>query len=408
VTPRLRRTAALCLVALAWLGGDPLARADGALTVDSVIVVGRAEPAGPWTDAATEARIGDVAELAVVLAAHEGRRSRKVWVVGEDIAPLLLDGDEVPAARRRSWDEVGTTAVRWSHVEPQAWRPSDEPAPNGSTMPFYANAVCGGPHHGDWLGYDRISYFETPLGDWSSEPSARRRLATVHPQRPEDDVYGGLGTIRYKAEVRFGDDGAPVLASPGMDAADSRGILPAVHRVSIRRDDSFLGYLTSYFLVPEVYASAGSGASHQTERYVGADCSDVLVGALHAQGHRAPDFAGVLGLEDWADVVAGPVDLDENGMPVVVEIREARVGDLIRIDYDNPIADQAPRVWNHVGAFYEDRSDPEGPAAGGPDGKLDGFDLVIHIGHPRLVVEPLSRHAPARIDVLRWDPDRID
>ena len=35
-------------------------------------------------------------------------------------------------------------------------------------------------------------------------------------------------------------------------------------------------------------------------------------------------------------------------------------------------------------------------------GQLDGFDLVIHMGHPRLVIEPLARQAPATIDVLRW------
>jgi hypothetical protein len=398
----------LGLAAAVALAAIPPARADRAPTVDAVLVVGRAEPGGAWTDAPTEARIGDGAELAVVLAGHDGRRTRRVWVVDEDIAPLVLEGDEVPADRRRSWDELGTTAVRWSHVEPHAWRPDDGPAANGSTTPFYANAVCGGPHHGDWLGYDRISYFETPLGDWSADPSARRRPATVDPRRPEDDVYGGLGTIRYMAEMRLGDDDSAVLASPGADAADSRGILPTVHRVSLRRDDTFLGWLTSYFLVPEVYASAGSGRNHQTERFVGADCSDVLVGALHAQGHRAPDYGGVLGLGDWADVVVEPLDLDAKGMPIGVEVRDAKVGDLIRIDYDDPAADQTPRVWNHVAAFYEDRSDPDGPAAGGPDGNLDGFDLVVHMGHPRLVAEPLSRHAPARIDVLRWDPDRIE
>ncbi len=35
---------------------------------------------------------------------------------------------------------------------------------------------------------------------------------------------------------------------------------------------------------------------------------------------------------------------------------------------------------------------------------LDGFDLVIHMGHPRLVVEPLARQSPATVDVLRWRP----
>ena len=28
--------------------------------------------------------------------------------------------------------------------------------------------------------------------------------------------------------------------------------------------------------------------------------------------------------------------------------------------------------------------------------------LVIHMGHPRLVIEPFARQAPATVDVLRW------
>jgi hypothetical protein len=60
-----------------------------------------------------------------------------------------------------------------------------------------------------------------------------------------------------------------------------------------------------------------------------------------------------------------------------------------------------------VAALYEDRSDPAGPFHGGPDGQLDGFDLVVHMGHPHLVVEPLSGQLPAHIDVLRWDPQKL-
>ena len=77
-------------------------------------------------------------------------------------------------------------------------------------------------------------------------------------------------------------------------------------------------------------------------------------------------------------------------------------GDLIRIDYGGALTGHTPRGWDHVAALWEDRSDPDGPAHGGPDGQLDGFDLVIHMGHPRLVIEPLAAQAPATVDVLRW------
>jgi hypothetical protein len=78
-----------------------------------------------------------------------------------------------------------------------------------------------------------------------------------------------------------------------------------------------------------------------------------------------------------------------------------REGDLIRIDYGGALSHHTPRDWDHVAALWQDRSDPDGPEHGGPDGQLDGFDLVIHMGHPRLRIEPLARQAPATVDVLR-------
>ena len=98
--------------------------------------------------------------------------------------------------------------------------------------------------------------------------------------------------------------------------------------------------------------------------------------------------------------------LDESGHPDR-PILGARAGDIVRIDYGGSLTGTTPRSWDHVGLLWRDRSDPDGPAAGGPDGALDGFDLIVHMGHPRLEVEPLSAQSPARIDVLRWDSRRL-
>ena len=192
-----------------------------------------------------------------------------------------------------------------------------------------------------------------------------------------------------------------VLASPGVDAVDKLGILPTVHRVSIRQGDDFVGWLTGYLLLPEVFGSAGRGKNHQTERFTGGDCADILVGAMRRSGRTDVDYTNVAGLTADAPLVAGPVELDDNGMPST-EITGVAVGDLIRIDYGGSLRNHTPRGWDHVAAVWEDRSDPRGPAKGGPDGKLDGFDLVIHMGHPRLVIEPLREQSPATVDVLRW------
>jgi len=169
----------------------------------------------------------------------------------------------------------------------------------------------------------------------------------------------------------------------------------------IRSGDDFLGWLTGYLLVPEVFGSAGGGRNHQTERFTGADCADVMVGAIRRAGRTDLDYTNVAGLPAFTTQIATSTTLDAHGMPAAPITGIAR-GDLIRIDYGGELAHHTPRDWDHVVALWEDRSDPNGPDHGRPDGKLDGFDLVIHMGHPRLVIEPLASQAPATVDVLRW------
>jgi hypothetical protein len=207
----------------------------------------------------------------------------------------------------------------------------------------------------------------------------------------------GVGTLYYKAEI---DRDGVVQASPGAEATDQYGLLPSVHRVSIRTSDDFIGQLSAYLLVPEVFGSAGGGKNHQTERFTGADCADVMIGAMRRKG-VALAYTNVAGLPAYTKLVAPAVEIDERGIPTQ-KITGIKVGDLIRINYGGALENHTPRAFDHVAAIWEDKSDPAGPHKGGPDGQLDGFDLVIHMGHPRLVVEPLAGQSPATIDVLRW------
>jgi hypothetical protein len=258
------------------------------------------------------------------------------------------------------------------------------------TSDFYSNVSIEPKNFGKWIGYDTIDYFEHATAETTGVIAAK-----IVSNEPNAQVIAGLGTIRYKVEVEIG---GKTLASPGAEATDTLGMLPTVHRVTVRRGDDFLGRLSGYLLVPEVFGSAGGvGAAHQTDRFTGADCADVMVGAERRMG-RQYTYTNVEGLEAYAKTIAKPVRLDDKGMPAT-EITGVKAGDLIRIDYG---ADSPRPGWDHVAALWEDRSDPAGPNKGGPDGKLDAFDLVIHMGHPRLKIEPLARQAPATIDVLRW------
>jgi hypothetical protein len=338
---------------------------------DRVVVVGRVE-SGAWSDAPTEARKDQQAELAAVVIGHRGKQR----VIRADVTPVVLAGHATPA------EPLGAARIRWSIVEPHGFRTST--SKNGATSEFYSNVSTEPKGFGKWLGYDRIDYFEHAL------PATSARIAAeIH----SAEVSIALGTLFYKVEV----DG---LASAGAEAVEEKGLARSVHRVTIRAGDDFLGQLSGYQLVPEVFGSAGVGRDHQTDRFTGADCADVMVGAARRMGKRL-EYTNVEGLTLYARTIARSTDLDEHGTPAH-PIENVKPGDLIRIDYGGELRGATPRGWDHVAALWEDRSDPNGPQHGGPDGKLDGFDLVIHMGHPRLVIEPLANQAPATIDVLRW------
>ena len=351
------------------------------LVADRAVIVGRVED-GPWTDAATEARLDQKAELAAVVIAHRGKR--RVVLVPDGVMKLRLGGR---AVAQRELEPLPAAKLRWFAVEPHGFRAS--PAANGATSDFYSNVSLEPKTFGKWLGYDRIDYFERAL-------TADRPIIPAKIDSP-DATLPGLGTQRFKVEVEV--LGAH-LASSGAEATDTFGITRAVHRVSIRRGDDFLGWLAAYLLVPEVFGSAGTGRNHQSERFTGADCADVLVAALRRSG-RSIKYTNVAGLPAHATTIASATELDDRGMPPHA-IAGVVAGDVIRIDYGGTLRNHTPRDWDHVAALWEDRSDPKGPHRGGADGKLDGFDLVIHMGHPRLVIEPLARQSPATIDVLRW------
>ena len=385
------------LVALALTSAAGSAAASPA--IERVIVVGRAAPDRPWTDAATEARPGDHAELAVVAIARDGKQ--RVVLADATVAPLTLGGRRVVDRDRRALTALGEVEVRWSIVEPHGFRVTD--APNGATSSYYSNVSTERGDFGRWLGYDHIDYYETAQGPWQTGAVARRVPAVVASAEPDAVQVDGVGTVRYKAELRL--PSGVVVASPGAEATDAFGLLPAVHRVSIRGDDDFMGWLSAYLLVPEVFGSAGGGRNHQTERFTGADCADVMVGALRRSGRTEVTYASVAALTRTARVISEPVIVDDGGHPARPIEGVAR-GDLIRIDYGGSLTGHTPRGWDHVAALWEDRSDPDGPFRGGADGRLDGFDLVIHMGHPRLVIEPLAEQTPATIDVLRWRSTR--
>jgi len=168
----------------------------------------------------------------------------------------------------------------------------------------------------------------------------------------------GVGTMRYQLVALQGDR---VIASAGPEARrgkGSGGLTDQVMRVSIRRDDSYLGYLTEMYNQPYIWASAGlSDATHQSERLEGSDCADFIVYGARRRGSPLPyTYTGELPrytrLLAAGTRGADGVYRDAHGTPLAFPR-----GDVIVL---------FPR---HVGALAADR---------GTLGVLDDQDLMMH------------------------------
>jgi hypothetical protein len=327
-------------------------------------------------------------------------------------APGRLDGRAVVfsdsgARGRTSWARAGCPAIAldWRRVEPRM-RHEKTPAPN-KDLALYANAVMLGPRHGAWIGFDRLEYFESAIardaivdaGGWvlhvraatPSDPIARRRAADLLP----------LGTMRVAARATV--DGE-TFATPAAEDAPGGLIADGVFRYTVRRGDGFLGWVTSFFNVPYLFGSAGKGRKSQAERYLGADCADLLVAALRRAGARGLEYASVIDLVDRLPRVGEPAEVaacapgQRDCRPAEPALRfgaDVRPGDLLAVDFIG--VDDLPRAWDHIVAIVEDR----GPT-GAPDGRLGPEDLVADSGsEDGLRLAPLGDQGHVKIAVLR-------
>ncbi len=323
--------------------------------------------------------------------------------LGQDV-PLsvaVLDGDRLLAPgpvrlgrrTRRAGALPDGTTVRWLRVEPRLFH-THTPPPNPGIESF-SNAVLTGPRHGAWLGYDTLEYDTRLLAESTDVvvEDTRVRIAAAHPSAGAQDVHGGAGSIWIAAVVTLPD--GRVLATPDGTSVDRYGLTRDVMRVSFRTGDDYLGWLSTYFNVPNLFGSSGGRGEHQTDRYVGADCADVLVGGRRAMGARFP-YASVAGIGTYATPRTDAFEQREDGSESIALRWGADVtpGDLVTIDYENPGDGAAlPRAWDHIGALVRDDDG---------DGVLSSGDVLRHMGFLGLTDQPLRVHGHVRLRVYRW------
>ena len=354
------------------------------------VFVAAAVEDGVPSDRHVEARNGETVHLWAVVRLGRGSRTR----YHTDAPALRIGRRRIPASRLRPLEMLDLRGIEWFRVEPHQHHVALPPPNPGN--PAYSNSVLFGPKHGRWLGYDQLEYHRSPLAGTASRLELRR----VAPTAPPLPGNRGLGTMRYQVEVRLAD--GTTLASPGPDAIGRGGISATVRRVSYRSGDDLVGWLRSFFNVPNVFGSAGRGTAHQTDLHQGADCADVIVGALRKAGARV-EYTAVSGLFRHARPVTKPLLLHPSGLyargeeggwePRTLAFGEdVRRGDVMLIDYGKGVPTN--RRWDHVGILGEDR---------GTAGRLDGADTLLHVGYLYgLTEEQLDSQGPAIVQFLRF------
>lgn len=285
--------------------------------------------------------------------------------------------------------------TRWLRVVPRMEHVATQP-PNPGVSSF-SNAVLFGPRHGRWLGYDRLEYETRDVTPTDARISAEGLLSLDESALPSP--HEGAGSMWFSAAVTLPD--GLVVRAPDGASVDRLGLSRSVARVSFRSDDSYLGWLSTYFGVPNVFGSNGAGGDHQSDRYTGADCADVLVGAMRARGVRSIPYLSVAQIGAAARRLTGVLTLDASGTvrtttraPVTLRWgADVMPGDLVTLGYRSDPENSLPREWDHIGALVRDEN---------RDGVLDGSDILRHMGARGLDDTPFLHGGPMQIALWRW------
>jgi hypothetical protein len=283
-------------------------------------------------------------------------------VVYSDAGVVQLAGGKKREARPLA--EAGKLGLRWYRVEP--------------TVEDMSNEASGK------FAYETIPYEETEVPAWRD---AGHVAADVRPTKTPDRG-GGLGTMRFKVAVSL--DGV-TRVSAGVESRRGRGsggLSDAVHRVSLRSGDDYLGWLTEMYGQPYIWASAGaSDATHQSERLEGSDCADFVVYGWRRLGHAVP-YTWSGGLPAYTNLRAAGAR-DERGVYVDAEGRAIAA----------PAPGEILLFPRHVGVFVRD---------GGVPGVLDDQDIMVHtlFHSPREQKIRESGYAGKPVEVRQWKDER--
>lgn len=315
--------------------------------IDSVTIVAAIDD-GAATDGAIHARKDQTVTL------HALVRAGSLYF--SDAREVRLRGKRIAV---RPLAEAPGAMLAWSRIEPTAANTS--------------NTASGA------FRFETIDYRTTAIATTGGS-----LVADVRPTLTPD--HGdGVGTMRFQLAAT---QGARTIASPGVDARRGRGaggLAETVTRVTIRRDDTYLGYLTEMYGQPYIWASAGlTDASHQSERLEGSDCADLMVYGARRMGKRVA-YTWTGGLPKVTKLLAPAGTRADDGI-----YRDTH-GKALPYTQDGDLV----LFTRHVGALAGDR---------GTKGVLDEADLVLHTLFDSPKEQPIkdTGYAHTPVELRRW------
>ncbi|MEM7010572.1 MAG: hypothetical protein AAF585_03720 [Verrucomicrobiota bacterium] len=253
----------------------------------------------------------------------------------------------------------GATAVRWFQIIPDTSR-------------YYKNANHPWePNPYKWVGFGEIDYKRVELTEFRDQWEFELDPAAAFDGASDSRHYrDDLGSFWLQVEVKSGERR---LRSAGVAENDHRNLSPKVFRISVRKDDEYLGYLTSYFNVPGLFGSI----PYQSANYIGVDCADVLVAANRKwRGlEGAKDYNVSMLTSEWRKAATCEID-DGEPDKTLKWGEDIQPGDAIAVRY-------APgKQFQHIGALYGDSNE---------NGRLDRADQVLHAGPEALHLSQLQK-----------------
>lgn len=280
----------------------------------------------------------------------------------------------LPPGRIGPWRDrdFGPLNIRWYKIEPERdnytnWRNNE-------------------------FSFTRINYVKPPVLAWANEWSVDADVSST----TYEDRLPGYGTMRYCVEVfRTDPEGVrekSVFSVGPESAATASGIGVSAPRLSLRRDDTYIGWLFAWGNVPYIWGSESpkkDPALHQAELFQGADCADLLTAA-----------ARKLGLKDLP--YGNTFDIPKHGRVVFRDIEPGPDGVYTSKDQPVPWGD-AGVLAGDVIVYGEHSAALVSDGSGEGNGELDLGDTVLHTlnAAPSLstVGDAWDTHT---ITVVRW------